>query len=136
MYLIQSCSCLCPIHWRQQRRSDQQFLLPNKVRLLLEVWRYISEAVDQKIRPEFVMALCIFTGAILVQHDWYVVFYTTGQECCINHIFDQSTLHSIQNHDSDVITTRPIHPESYSLEPPWTVNARHDYSPIVATWAQ
>ena len=58
MILVSSCSCLCPIHWSQVDNEDvvgaaptgdapttselSTILLPTKVRLILETWRYFN----------------------------------------------------------------------------------------------
>ena len=60
MFLVSSCSCLCPIHWSQVENKDvvgaaptgdaptasewSTISLPTKVLLILEVWRYIKSA--------------------------------------------------------------------------------------------
>ena len=63
MILVSSCSCLCPTHWNQVFQVENEdvvgaaptgdapttsewstILLPSKVRLILETWRYATES--------------------------------------------------------------------------------------------
>ena len=51
MFLVSSCSCLCPIHWSHVLRrewkcswsgTDRRSLLSTRVRLISEVWSYVG----------------------------------------------------------------------------------------------
>ena len=72
MFLVLSYNCLCPIHWSQVLRREWRWdvvgaaptgdtpttfewstmLLPTKVRIILEVWRYVLSNVSVSISKQ------------------------------------------------------------------------------------
>ena len=99
MFLVSSCSCLCPIHWSQvlsqewrcrwsnaDRRCSNYIwwstsLLPTKVWLILEVWQYmlhsarLSMTIKGNLRHGYLM-VCLQTIQMLVLIKMLTIFIT------------------------------------------------------------